>query len=147
MNFLISLLGGLSGQTYIYLVLVFGSFSSGFYIEHIRFVDFQDKVKIVAEQQIAENKAKIKEQELINRGVTDAYNANVSNIHNFYHRMLNDTSSGAMSTNGTATITINGETHNLLLVAEQCADTTTQLISLQDWINQQAGLDDARPVK
>jgi len=146
MNFLISLLGGLSGQTYIYLVLVLGSFSSGFYIEHIRFVDFQDKVKIVAEQQIAENKAKIKEQELINRGVTDAYNANVSNIHNFYHRML-DTNSGAMSTNGTAAITINGETHNLLLVAEQCADTTTQLISLQDWINQQAGLDDARPVK
>ena len=146
MNFLISLLGGLSGQTYIYLVLVLGSFSSGFYIEHIRFVDFQDKVKIVAEQQIAENKAKLKEQELINRGVTDAYNANVSNIHNFYNRML-DTNSGAMSTNGTAAITINGETHNLLLVAEQCADTTTQLISLQDWINQQAGLDDTRPVK
>ena len=146
MSFLLNLLGGLSGQTYIYLVLVLGSFSSGFYIEHIRFVDFQDKVKIVEEQQIAENKAKLKEQELINRGVTDAYNANVSNIHNFYHRML-DTGSGAMSTNGTAAITINGETHNLLLVAEQCADTTTQLISLQDWINQQAGLDDARPVK
>ena len=139
MNFLISLLGGLSGQTYIYLVLVFGSFSSGFYIEHIRFVDFQDKVKIVAEQQIAENKAKLKEQELINRGVTDAYNANVSNIHNFYNRML-DTNSGAMSTNGTASITINGETHNLLLVAEQCAQTTQQLVSLIDWTNQQIGL-------
>ena len=139
MNFLISLLGGLSGQTYIYLVLVFGSFSSGFYIEHIRFVDFQDKVKIVAEQQIAENKAKIKEQELINRGVTDAYNANVSNIHTFYNRMLN-TDSGATTTLSTASITINGETHNLLLVAEQCAQTTQQLVSLIDWTNQQIGL-------
>ena len=141
MSFLLNLLGGLNGQTVIYLVLVFGGFSSGFYIEHIRFVDFQDKVKIVAEQQIAENKAKLKEQELINRGVTDAYNANVSNIHNFYHRMLNDTGSGAMSSVPNTTITINGETHNLLLVAEQCADTTTQLIALQGWINQQAGLD------
>lgn len=140
MNFLISLLGGLSGQTYIYLVLVLGSFSSGFYIEHIRFVDFQDKVKIVAEQQIAENKAKLKEQELINRGVTDAYNANVSNIHTFYNRMLN-TDSDATTTLSTASITINGETHNLLLVAEQCAQTTQQLESLQDWINQQVGLD------
>ena len=139
MNFLISLLGGLSGQTYIYLVLVFGSFSSGFYIEHIRFVDFQDKVKIVAEQQIAKNKAKIKEQELINRGVTDAYNANVSNIHTFYNRMLN-TDSGATTTLSTASITINGETHNLLLVAEQCAQTTQQLVSLIDWTNQQIGL-------
>ena len=139
MSFLLNLLGGLNGQTVIYLVLVFGGFSSGFYIEHIRFVDFQDKVKIVAEQQIAENKAKIKEQELINRGVTDAYNANVSNIHTFYNRMLN-TDSGATTTLSTASITINGETHNLLLVAEQCAQTTQQLVSLIDWTNQQIGL-------
>ena len=144
MNFLISLLGGLSGQTYIYLVLVFGSFSSGFYIEHLRFVDFQDKVKIVAEQQIAENKAKLKEQELINKGVTDAYNANVSNIHNFYHRMLNDTGSGAMSSVPNATITINGTTINTLDFAEQCATTTQQLESTQDWIRTQIGLDSAK---
>ena len=140
MNFILSLLGGSSVQIYIYLAVLFAGFSSGFYVEHLRFVDFQDGIKIVAEKQIAENKAKEKEQELINRGVTDAYNANLSNVHNFYNRML-DTSSGAMSTNGTATITINGEAHNLLLVAEQCADTTTQLIALQGWINQQAGLD------
>ena len=146
MNFILSLLGGSSVQIYIYLAVLFAGFSGGFYVEHLRFVDFQDGIKIVAEKQIAENKAKEKEQELINRGVTDAYNANLSNVHNFYNRML-DTNSGAMSTNGTAAITINGETHNLLLVAEQCADTTTQLISLQDWINQQAGLDDARPFK
>ena len=139
MSFLLNLLGGLNGQTVIYLVLVLGGFSSGFYIEHIRFVDFQDKVKIVAEQQIAENKAKLKEQELINRGVTDAYNANVSNIHTFYNRMLN-TDSGATTTLSTASITINGETHNLLLVAEQCAQTTQQLVSLIDWTNQQIGL-------
>ena len=143
MSFLLNLLGGLSGQTYIYLVLVLGSFSSGFYIEHIRFVDFQDKVKIVAEQQIAENKAKLKEQELINRGVTDAYNANVSNIHNFYHRML-DTSSGAMPSVSNAPITINGVTINTLDFAEQCATTTQQLESTQDWIRTQIGLDSAK---
>ena len=144
MSFLLNLLGGINGQTVIYLVLVFGGFSSGFYIEHIRFVDFQDKVKIVAEQQIAENKAKLKEQELINRGVTDAYNANVSNIHNFYHRMLNDTGSGAMSSIPNATITINGTTINTLDFAEQCATTTQQLESTQDWIRTQIGLDSAK---
>ena len=140
MSFLLNLLGGINGQTVIYLVLVFGGFSSGFYIEHIRFVDFQDKVNIVAEQQIAENKAKLKEQELINRGVTDAYNANVSNIHNFYHRMLNDTGSGAMPSVPNATITINGTTVNTLDFAEQCATTTQQLESTQDWIRSQIGL-------
>jgi len=91
MNFILSLLGGSSVQIYIYLAVLFAGFSGGFYVEHLRFVDFQDGVKIVAEKQIAENKAKEKEQELINRGVTDAYNANLSNVHNFYHGMLNDT--------------------------------------------------------
>ena len=140
MNFLFKLIGGIGGQVYLYIALVFGGFGAGYYVEHLRFVDFKQEVQIAGEKQQAETAAKIKEQELINRGVTDAYNANVSNIHNFYNRML-DTNSGAMSTNGTAAITINGETHNLLLVAEQCADTTTQLIALQGWINQQAGLD------
>ena len=140
MNFLFKLIGGIGGQVYLYIALVFGGFGAGYYVEHLRFVDFKQEVQIAGEKQQAETAAKIKEQELINQGVTDAYNANLSNVHNFYNRML-DTNSGAMSTNGTAAITINGETHNLLLVAEQCADTTTQLIALQGWINQQAGLD------
>jgi hypothetical protein len=46
-----------------------------------------------------------------------------------------------MSYNANSTVTINGETVNVLLVAEQCAQTTQQVISLQDWINQQVGLD------
>ncbi len=140
MNFILSLLGGASVQIYIYLALVFSSFGAGFYVEHIRFVNFQDEVRIVAEKQIQENKDKLKEQELINRGVTDAYNANVSNIHNFYHRMLNDTGSGAMSSVPNATITINGTTVNTLDFAEQCATTTQQLESTQDWIRSQIGL-------
>ena len=144
MNFILSLLGGSSVQIYIYLAVLFAGFSSGFYVEHLRFVDFQDGIKIVAEKQIAENKAKEKEQELINRGVTDAYNANVSNIHNFYHRMLNDTSSGAMFSVPNATITINGTTINTLDFAEQCATTTQQLESTQDWIRTQIGLDSAK---
>ena len=144
MNFILSLLGGSSVQIYIYLAVLFAGFSGGFYVEHLRFVDFQDGVKIVAEKQIAENKAKEKEQELINRGVTDAYNANVSNIHNFYHRMLNDTNSGAMSSVPNATITINGTTINTLDFAEQCATTTQQLESTQDWIRTQIGLDSAK---
>jgi hypothetical protein len=140
MGFLFNLLGGLGGQTYIYLALVFGSFSAGVYVEHLRFVDFQDEVRVITEKQIAENKAKAKEQEIINENVAKTYQDNINNIHTFYNRML-DTSSSSMSPNGTATITINGETHNLLSVAEQCAQTTQQLESLQDWINQQVGLD------
>ena len=46
MKFLLNLLGGLGGQTYIYLALVCGSFGAGFYVEHLRFVDFRQEVQI-----------------------------------------------------------------------------------------------------
>ena len=140
MKFLLNLIGGLGGQAYLYIALVFGGFSAGFYVEHLRFAEYKADVVAAGERQIAENKAKAKEQEIINDNVAKTYQDNINNIHTFYGRML-DTSSGAMSPNGTATITINGQTYNLLSVAEQCAQTTQQLESLQDWINQQVGLD------
>ena len=140
MNFIFSLLGNINGQIYIYITLVFSSFGAGFYVEHLRFADYKNEVAIVAERQVAENKAKEKEQQLVNKGVEDAYKANLSNVHNFYSGMLY-TNSGAMSSDVNATITINGQTHNILSLAEQCASTTEQVIALQDWINQQVGLD------
>ena len=139
MNFILSLLGGASVQIYIYLALVFGSFGAGFYVEHIRFVNFQDEVRIVAEKQIQENKDKLKEQELINKGVSDAYQARINSIHLMYGGMHN-ASSSPVSSVPNATITVNGETHNILSVAEECSITTTQLITLQDWVNQQIGI-------
>ena len=91
------------------------------------------------ERQIAENKAKAKEQEIINDNVAKTYQANINSIHNFYNGMHN-ASSGSMSYNADSTVSIDGKTYNTLLVAEQCAQTTEQLESLQDWINQQVGI-------
>ena len=140
MSFLLNLLGGIGGQIYIYAALILSSFGAGFYVEHLRFVQFQDEVKIVAEKQIAENKAVKKEQEIINDNTKKTYQANIDNIHTFYSS-LHNTGSGAMSYNANSTITINGKAVDVLLVAEQCAQTTQQVIALQDWINQMVGLD------
>jgi hypothetical protein len=139
MSFLLKLLGGIGGQIYIYLALVLGSFGAGFYVEHLRFVDYKQEVQIVAEKQQAETDAKIKEQEIINENIKQTYEARLTSIHSFYSGML-DSRSSIVSSDPNATITVNGETHNLLLVAEQCAQTTEQLITLQSWINQQIAL-------
>ena len=139
MSFLLKLLGGIGGQIYIYLALVLGGFGAGFYVEHLRFVDFRDQIKIVAEKQQAETDAKIKEQEIINENIKQTYEARLTSIHTFYTGMLNSRS-GVVSSDPNATITINGETHNVLLVAEQCAQTTEQLMTLQEWVNQQVNL-------
>jgi len=139
MSFLLKLLGGIGGQIYIYLALVLGSFGAGFYVEHLRFMDYKQAVQIVAEKQQAETDAKIKEQEIINENIKQTYEARLTSIHTFYSRML-DSRSGVVSSDPNATITVNGETHNVLLVAEQCAQTTEQLMTLQDWVNQQVAL-------
>jgi len=139
MNFLLKLIGGIGGQTYIYIALVFGGFGAGFYVEHLRYMEYRQEVQIVAEKQIAENEAKIKEQELINENIKQTYEARLTSIHTFYTGML-DSRSGAVSSVPNATITVNGETHNILSVAEECSVTTVQLITLQDWVNQQISL-------
>ena len=134
----------LSVSTYvkisILVVLICGSFYGGWHSRDRDFTIYKDQVRIAAEKQIAENKAKEKEQALITKGVTDAYNANIANIHNFYSGMHN-ASSGSMSYDANATVNIDGKAFNVLLVAEQCANTTQQLQSLQDWVRSQVGLD------
>ena len=139
MNFLLKLIGGLGGQSYIYIALVLGGFGTGFYVEHLRFVDYQQEVRIAGEKQQIETTAKIKEQELINDNIKQTYEARLTGLHTFYTGML-DSRSGAVSSNPNATITVNGETHNILSLAEECAATTVQLVTLQDWVNQQINL-------
>ena len=143
MKFLLNLLGGLGGQTYIYLALVCGSFGAGFYVEHLRFKEFADTVRLEAQKQIDANTAKLKEQKIINENIKQTYEARLTGIHTFYSGMLNSSSSPVSSVPN-ATITVNGETHNILSVAEECSITTTQLITLQDWVNQQVNLDGKR---
>ena len=140
MNFLLKLIGGIGGQTYIYIALVLGGFSAGFYVEHLRFVEFRQEVQIAGEKQQAETAAKIKEQELINENIKQTYEARLTGIHTFYTGMLDSRTRNLSASDPNATITINGETHNVLLVAEQCAQTTEQLMTLQEWVNQQVNL-------
>ena len=139
MSFLLKLIGGIGGQVYIYIVLVLGGFGAGYYMEHLRFVDYQQEVRIAGEKQQIETTAKIKEQEIINENIKQTYEARLTNIHTFYSGMLNSRS-GVVSSDPNATITINGETHNIVDVAAQCAATTEQLMTLQEWVNQQVAL-------
>ena len=140
MSFLLKLIGGFGGQVYLYIALVFGGFSAGFYVEHLRFSDYRQEVQIAGEKQQAETAAKIKEQEIINENIKQTYEARLTSIHTFYSGMLDSRTRNLSASDPNATITINGETHNVLLVAEQCAQTTEQLMTLQEWVNQQVNL-------
>ena len=129
--------------TYLKAILLIGLvcsiFFAGWHTRDRDFTIYKDQVRIAAEKQQAQTDAKIKEQEIINENIKQTYEARLTSIHSFYSGML-DTRSSIVSSDPNATITINGQTHNLLLVAEQCAQTTEQLMTLQSWIIQQSEL-------
>ena len=120
--------------------LVCGIFFAGWHTRDRDFTIYKDQVRLEAQKQIDANTAKIKEQEIINENIKQTYEARLTSIHSFYSGMLNSSSSPVSSVPN-ATITVNGETHDSVATAEQCADTTTQLIALQGWVNQQVNLD------
>ena len=141
MNFLSLFTGGISGyiKIAVFALFVCGIFFAGWHTRDRDFTIYKDQVRIAAEKQQAETAAKIKEQEIINENIKQTYEARLTSIHSFYSGMLNSSSSPVSSVPN-ATITVNGETHNILSVAEECSITTTQLMTLEEWVNQQIAL-------
>jgi hypothetical protein len=122
--------------------LVCGIFFAGWHTRDRDFTIYKDQVRIAAEKQQAQTDAKIKEQELINENIKQTYEARLTSIHSFYSGMLDSRSS--IVSNPNATITINGETHNFVDVASQCATTTEQLRTLQEWVRDEVEIMNAK---
>jgi len=120
-------------------ILVCGIFYSGWHVGHNDYVVFKAQTEAIAQKQIAANEAKVKEQEIINRSKDAEYQANVSNIHNFYQRMLDNPSGSTVPSISNPTSLADAKTQYIQL-ASSCAATTQQLVSLQDWINEQLQL-------
>ena len=106
------------------------------YIEHNRFQIYKTEIQSIAEKQIAENQAKIKEQNLINKATKENYEAKLSALK-FYYGGLHNSSSGQMPSISNPSTGANVSPSDQLLA---CAYTTQQLVSLQDWIKEQVAL-------
>ena len=126
--------------SYARIGILVGIFMAGLFLgwryEHGNLVAYKAEVKAAADQQIAKNESIQKQQEITTKGISDAYEAKLSALRNYYGGLRNP-SSGNLSSIPQSTISINGEATNLQLA---CAYTTQQLVSLQDWINAQVGI-------
>ena len=128
----------LSFNSYIVIVLVIiagAGFSYGRY-EHMAYIEYKTEVKSIADKQQAKNIEVAKEQALINKGISNEYQAKLSAIRAYYGGMHNS-SSGAMPSLSNPAAGVNGSSADQLLA---CAATTQQLVSLQDWVKEQSGL-------
>lgn len=112
-------------------------FGSGWKFENNRFMDYKEEVAVVAAKKQAENISIQKQSDLVTKGIKNEYEARLSAIRSYYSSGLRNSSSGELSAIPQSTISIDGKATNLQLA---CAYTTQQLISLQDWIKEQAGI-------
>ena len=114
------------------------SFVGGFYVEHLRFAAFKEKVSAEGKVQQQKNKDIVVQQQLITKQVQNDYQNKLDRIKSYYGGMY-DTSKRSMSISSTASSIIDGTPSDPQFI-EKCAATTLQLESLQDFIKQQVGI-------
>ena len=106
----------------------------GWYPEHLELVNYKEKVAADAKVQEQHNKDLEKQRKLENAKITSDYANQLAIIKRLYN-----TSGSKLSSPSAALVSVNGYTADPVF-AEQCANTTAQLVSLQQFIKDQVGL-------
>jgi hypothetical protein len=120
-------------------LLLFGAFATGWGLRNRDFNDYKKEVANAAKAQEEKVKSIRSQQELVNKGIENEYNAKLALLRQYYANGVRQPSSGAMPTITNATSGLDAITaYNLL--AGQCAATTQQIVSLQDWYKEQMGI-------
>ena len=117
------------------IVLVAGLFGAGYYKgysgEKQRFDQFKADLEAQVKAQEAVNESIKKQQDIIGKSIRSDYENKLSALKSYYGGMRQQSSSNGLSSLSNSTIGLDGKAPNLEL---NCAYTTQQLVSLQDWI-------------
>jgi isopentenyl diphosphate isomerase/L-lactate dehydrogenase-like FMN-dependent dehydrogenase len=114
-------------------------FYGGFHIGNNRYLEYKARVESAAKEQEEKNKSVEAQQALITKGIINEYEAKLAAVRNFYSIGVRNTGGRTMSGISPTPKGTDAETAYPIL-AEQCARTTAQLTSLQDWVNEQVGI-------
>jgi len=119
------------------ILLVCGVFFAGWHTRDRDFTIYKDQVRIAAEKQQAENESIQKQQALVTKGIQDEYDAKLTLLRQYYaNGVRNNNGSGAMSSiSSTSKLSDAITAYNQL--ASDCAATTLQAVTLQQWVNEQ----------
>lgn len=123
------------------IAVVFGSgLFTGYKFEHDRFTQFKEKMAAEAATQQAKNESVVKQNELITKGIRNDYEARIATLRQFYGSGVRLNADGRqVPANANSTARIDGFAADAIL-AGQCAETTQQLVSLQEWLKQQGNV-------
>ena len=119
------------------ILLVCGVFFAGWHTRDRDFTIYKDQVRIEAEKAQAHTESVQKQQVLINKGIQDEYDAKLALIRQYY-------ANGVRNNNGASTVSGISSTSKLSdaiaaynQLASDCAATTLQVVTLQQWVNEQ----------
>ena len=118
--------------------LALAGFGYGRY-EHNNYIEFKAEVIAQAKIQEAKNESIQKQSDLVNKGIKNEYEAKLSAVRNYYAGLQRNTSGSSVPGISNPTSGTN-ESPAYYQLAESCSETTVQVIALQDWILQQAGV-------
>ena len=115
-------------------ILLLLSFCGGYYVEHLRFLEYRQNIKAEAKIQEQKNKDLIEKQKLITKQVTNDYENKLARINAYYYGM-HLSSSSKLSATTTVSESSLGTASDPQFI-EKCAATTLQLESLIDAVTQ-----------
>jgi len=123
------------------VVVFLAGLGAGWKYEHGRFMDFKEAVAVEAAKQEAKVESITKQQNLVTKGIQDEHDAKLAAVRNYYKStsVWNNSSGSQVPGLSTAPGSANAiASYNEL--AGRCAETTLQLVDLQKWLNEQAGI-------
>ena len=120
-------------------VFALAGFGYGKY-EHNKYVTYKAEVENIAKAQEAHVESIQKQHQLVTKGISDEYDAKLALIRQYYANGVrnNNGSSTVPGISTTSKLSDAVSTYNVL--AEQCTETTLQLIDLQKWMLEIQGI-------
>lgn len=114
--------------------IFFAGYYKGYKAENSRFVDFKNRIEAeaLAQKRVVEQIEK--KQKIINEGITNEYKAKLTALELRYGRLHDSTSKSEVSRIPEPARSAYEASKDFVL---DCANTTQQLVSLQEWIKQQ----------
>lgn len=124
---------------YVYAILAISAIGGFWYGHHESVVldEYKAKIEFLGKQAEQHNQEIIEQQKAETKKVENEYKTKLNSITTYYDRMRQSSSGSMPSTSSTITFA-DGTTKDFISVAQDCAATTQQLISLQEWVASQS---------
>ena len=114
-------------------------FGSGYWMGYSRYLEYKKAVEIAAKEQEEKVKSIRSQQELVTKGIQNEYDAKLALLRQYYANGVRQPNTSKLPNFSPTTAVLDASAAYAELT-RQCAETTQQLVSLQDWIKDQMGL-------